>query len=173
LSKVPVPLQAERLRRATSRFGTARTIAFGALGLFLIHLVVPLPIPLANLLLPSVSVLMTLYSASQLHSALSCPECGALTRLDHYWVCGFCTFEHKTQHVLFGHTFVETCARPLCGRKQYSFICWNCRQPIIFDKQAFRYDEEKSAFYPDYPSVAPTPAPVEERPPKLYDEDLR
>jgi hypothetical protein len=171
---VPIPLQTERLRRAASRFGIARTLAFGSLGLLVIHSAVPLPIPLATLLFLGVSLAMIAYAAFVLRSSLSCPQCLARTRLDRPWVCGFCAFEHTTRHVLFRHTFVETCARPKCGRKQLSFICWNCREPMLLEKGTSVYDQEQSGYHPDCPPPAPKQqATIPDRPPKPIDAHLR
>jgi hypothetical protein len=171
---VPIPLQTERLRRATSRFGIARTLAFGSLGLLVIHSAVSIPIPLATLFFPGVSLAMTAYGASLLHSSLSCPRCLARTRLDRPWVCGFCTFEHMTRHVLFGHTFVGTCARPKCGRKQLSFICWNCGEPMLLEKETSMYDQGKAGYHPDYPPPPPKEqVTMPDRPPKPIDAHLR
>jgi hypothetical protein len=172
-ASVPLPpLQIERLRRRTSCFRTAKKVAAVSLGIFFILLVVPLPIPLANLLFPGVSFAMTLYGASLLHGALACPHCRALTRLNHHWVCGVCTFEHTARHMLFGHTFVETCARPKCGATPHSLICWNCREPIIFDESPFK--PETSAWLPDSPPRTQPPKPVvKDRPPKILKDHLR
>jgi hypothetical protein len=154
-----IPLQIERLRRKMSRLGTMITIGFGSLALFPILLIVPYTAAAAPLSL-ALSLSMTLYSALLLRSALRCPACHTATRLDRYWVCGFCTFEHTTRHLLSRHTFVETCARQVCGKPPHSLICFGCRKPIIWDDAGFKNAPEKSAWLPHSPPV-PMPVPPE------------
>jgi hypothetical protein len=165
-----VSLQVERLRQAAARWHTARVRATWTLVLYVPALAIPWPIPFASSLFIIASVLLVLYGAQALHSqVLTCPHCGGLTKIDCFWVCGFCSLEHFTRQVFFGHTFVERCARSNCGKQAVSFICWTCREPITFNEDAYRR-ETISAYHPDYPPLTtkkpaepPRPLPIHRR----------
>ena len=167
----PAPLQIERLRRTMSRFARVKAVGFGSLALFPILLIMPYTTGVAIPVFLVVSVSATLYGASLLRSGLSCPMCSAVTRLDRYWVCGFCTFEHTTRHLLFNHTFVEKCAR--CPNTPHSLICFRCRKPSIFDQDVFSRSPTKSAWLPDSPPLSEAPPEKPMQPPRPIDDDLR
>jgi hypothetical protein len=89
------------------------------------------------------------------------------------WVCGFCAKTHPAFKFLNSrHTFLDTCVN--CKARQHSIICFRCRQPVVWDEEAFRRRPDTSAWLPDYPPLPPEPEPVREsRPPRFIDEDLR
>jgi hypothetical protein len=182
-------LEVERLRRKLAHFHTAKRIiiwiliilstytaliAAGATNLILLFFIFPDPhlaigvflwVTYAAILVAIGVIFLFLFQ----NHWLRCPYCGARTAIMHTWVCGSCDKEHSYCRTYWKHSFLEQCAR--CPNKPHSLICFNCREPVVFDDRT--YNPKTPAWLPDYPPVTPTPAPVEERPPKLYDEDLR
>jgi hypothetical protein len=100
---------------------------------------------------------------------LHCPHCNSRTEIKHTWVCGMCHKEHLLWRIFWKYSFLETCAR--CGKVPHSLICFQCREPIIFDKNAFA--PETSAWLPGCPPVALTAPEKPLERPRPIDEDLR
>ena len=82
------------------------------------------------------------------------------------WVCGSCSKTHSGKRL----TWADTCE---CKATQHSFICPECRKPIIFDDYRFERSPDTSAWLPGYPPVEATPAPPPLRPPRHIDKHLR
>jgi len=83
------------------------------------------------------------------------------------WVCGSCSRTHSGK----GPTWADACE---CKSTPHSFICPECREPIIFDDYAFERSPDQSAWLPGYPPLLQQEEPViEVRPPRPINEDLR
>jgi hypothetical protein len=104
----------------------------------------------------------------------------AYTDLFYPWVCGFCFTGHPSfnglDRLLFWRrTIVDPCRNEGCKHLQHSVICWRCRNPIIWDEEAYR-KAPKPAFPPGRPPrserIPEKPKPVRRRP-RPIDEDLR
>jgi hypothetical protein len=90
------------------------------------------------------------------------------------WVCGFCGKTHPPFNIRPSRqTFLDKCENVTCKERQHSIICFRCRQPVVWDEDAFRRRPNTSAWFPDYPPLPPEPVPVKDRPPRPIDEDLR
>jgi hypothetical protein len=82
------------------------------------------------------------------------------------WVCGSCSSTHSGK----GLTWADACE---CKAVAHSFICPECRKPIIFDDYAFERSPDKSAWLPGYPPLLQEEPVIEVRPPRPIDEELR
>jgi hypothetical protein len=81
------------------------------------------------------------------------------------WVCGSCSRTHSGK----GPTWADACE---CKTTPHSFICPECREPIIFDDYAFERSPDTSAWLPGYPPIIKKPN-NEKRVPRYIDKHLR
>jgi len=81
------------------------------------------------------------------------------------WVCGWCSRTHSGK----GRTWADGCE---CKAMPHSFICPECRNPIIFDDCAFERSPDKSAWLPGYPPIIKKPN-IEKRLPRHIDKHFR
>jgi hypothetical protein len=70
------------------------------------------------------------------------------------WVCGFCANAHTDSGRIkpWWRTLVDPCKK--CLRRQHSFLCVECGQPIVWDEEAYLREPGTSAWHPRHPPTA-------------------
>jgi hypothetical protein len=165
----------ERYRRAEVTYGLIL-----ALTILLAVILIASSIPaIVALLLPSAAVLGYLYFfPSQLNrlyeiNPFLCrcegSDLSAENGIRRAWVCGFCGQTHPPFNFQpWRRTLLERCKN--CHRLQHSVLCYRCDKPIIWNENA--YSPGTSAWYLDYPPLAPEPPVPEGRSPTRISKHL-
>jgi hypothetical protein len=95
-----------------------------------------------------------------------CRECErARVPIFEPWVCGSCSRTNRDRR----RTWADACE---CKATPHSFICPECRNPIIFDDYAFERSPDTSAWLPGYPPIIKKPN-NEKRLPRYIDKHFR